>query len=104
MTEYTAKDATLTVGGVPFEVKSVSWSRRAEPESEAPALTGGTYSGTGEMTVSVDVFAGMLETVLRLVHPKGASPATLYKRAVYGGRKGRRAMRRLRAMQRGRAR
>lgn len=101
MTEWT--DIEVTIGGVPFDgITELSYTE-AHPAPSAREVMAST-SATFEMTMTVDDSAAWLRFLYSMTpNQRGVTTATLWRRAWYGGRKGRRAWRRLLAIAWGRA-
>lgn len=90
----TCENATVTINGKPLEFSSLEWSSK---EPEPKPLVRASYSATWTTTVTGKVaraWFGLLESLER----RHQLAVRLRRRLRYGGRKGRSAARRLRAM------
>ena len=86
-------NVTLIIDGASVPIEGVSWERARE--ASAP-ITTRRYEASGTITLPRGAF-GRLRYVLAPVTSNASAP-TLARRVMYGGRKGRRALRRLRTM------
>ncbi len=92
-------NVTFTLGGAPFPVEHVAFTRKPyDPKTNAIDIVGlhPKYEAKGEFTCTLDATAGWGLLNLWPPLPRGASNMTLARRMKYGGRKGRSAWRRLR--------
>lgn len=93
------ENATITVNGEPLEAESISLQRACEPPTWGrPLVVADTFRS--EVNCTMLVARATVEDLLRAfgpLYPPGASVDTLWRRVWYGGRKGRSALRRLRA-------
>ncbi len=94
MTTYS--DVSFTLDGVPFPAESVSITRKTSTSQAVDWVSRGQQ--TYEASCTVDLAPGAFEALVAALTPRqppGASIGTLAKRALYGGRKGRSAYRRI---------
>lgn len=95
MTLYDAKDVTVMIGGRALDAQAFEvemGKALAETHDAVSRAASSVYEMTAAVTISGESFARFQNA---LFARNGASDATLFRRASYGGRKGRRAMRRL---------
>ena len=88
-------DVTLTVGGVPLDVSNVSYTEKRD--AGVAELRTAFYEATGSFQITAEAFHDLSDAIAGVLRARtrGASDATLARRVFYGGRKGRRALRRL---------
>jgi hypothetical protein len=84
-------DATVTIGGIPIAVESLSYQELADN------VRGNVLPVIHTVSASCEILASSFHRLLAALGPlhRGASDATLCRRVFYGGKKGRRALRRL---------
>lgn len=90
------KDVRVTIGGVEVPVKEVTYELRPPAAGRAPL----SFSRGFELSCETNLDEQAFGRFLYALSPpaSAATVATLARRVLYGGRKGRRALRRLRAM------
>lgn len=86
---HSFSDVTLTLNGKPFPGEAIY------DQDEIPKGAVLSYTATAHMTLDGEGASRLLDVLTP--RNRGASDATLARRVEYGGRKGRSAMRRLRA-------
>lgn len=89
----TEQSITCTIGGVDVEVSGLAYRRVASGAAPDRGFDAGPHVYEGSLTLERVALDRFLEVLTP--RSRGASDATLAKRVLYGGRKGRSAMRRL---------